>query len=87
MIPASQAGNPIRIAQTTDFHLPADPRQTLMGTGIEPSFPAYQSPIILDAWQSVCLGRTLPNDPGGYLGWEPLEDSVSEGRDMASGGY
>lgn len=37
---ASHVGTPIRIIQITDFHLLADPRQTMMGINTEQSFLA-----------------------------------------------
>ena len=40
MNPASPAGQPVRIVQITDFHLLADPTQTMMGVNTEQSFLA-----------------------------------------------
>ena len=46
---------------------------------------AYQSQIVLDTWQIICLDSTLPNDPGGYLAkgqMDLLEAKLSERPDL-----
>lgn len=85
MTPASQAGKPTRIAQSTESRPLAGLRQTMLGINTGQGFPAYQSPIVLDARQAVCLNGSRPNDPGDYLAQEP-SDSVPEGPGMAAHG-
>ena len=131
---ASELTKPILIIQITDFHLFADPMQTMMGISTEKSFLAvlehawrnqdgvalflltgdlaqepsvttyqrlgnhlnvlsvpcyclpgnhddpelirqslakgnihYESQVLLDGWQIICLDSTVPLDPSGYL--------------------
>lgn len=79
---ASQAGQPVRIVQISDFHLLADPAQTMMGINTERSFLA-----VLDiAWRRqervdlMLLTGDLAQDPvpatydrlRGYLDVRPV---------------
>jgi len=139
MNPASQAGQPIRIVQISDFHLLDDPGQAMMGINTEQSFlavleriwqnhrqaalflmtgdlvqdasaatyarlrrcldalpapfyclpgnhdeaslirqslaygnVAFQTQILLDGWQIICLDSTVHNKPGGFLAADQL---------------
>lgn len=67
----SQDGKPVRILQLTDFHLLANPQQTMMGINTEQSFLALLDMAArhIDGFDLVLMTGDLAQDPvnGTYL--------------------